>query len=258
MLSENAVLLKGVKYSTNIGSSARALANMGWKQLILIEPQCEVDQKSYHSAAGAQSVLDNVQKFRTWKEYLQFYKSPVRIAFTARSGANRTLFPWRDFLISTDLGQTLLNSQSPIHLVFGPEDHGLSDQDLHHCNFKCNLETFGEMKSLNLSQAVLLALYDLEIHKKGAVNSKMNDTENSIEYSPKKFSAKDSFQFLDLELLNKWLLAMGFKLESPKINAFSVLSKFFSRSPMNTKEKDLLEKAMAQSLYKLRSESVSK
>jgi tRNA/rRNA methyltransferase len=50
---------------------------------------------------------------------------------------------------------------APVALVFGPEDHGLSNEDLKHCQRLVNVPTGSDYPSLNLAQAVLLCCYEL-------------------------------------------------------------------------------------------------
>ena len=112
------VVLVRTKYSNNIGATARAMANMGAHQLILIEPQCEKNLEAYKSAACGQSILDHSQIFTNWQNYLELYPKSIKVGFTARSCKKRTSYFWKDLL------QQNLNFENT-HLVFGPEDHGL-------------------------------------------------------------------------------------------------------------------------------------
>ncbi len=235
--------LVGTKYAQNIGSTARAVANMGGSQLVLIAPKCEVDQQSYLSAAGAQSVLDKTQVFKSWDEYLKFYPNSLRIAFSARDGKGRMAKTWEQFAPKLISGSEL-DHQRSCHLVFGPEDCGLTDKDLLNCNFICKITTYGEFNSLNLSQAVLLAMYNLK-------------KESSVDKTPDTSESEDLYT-LNMELLEKWLITTGFNLSSPRVNAYTILRKYFNRSLLTYKEKQMLEKALFQCLNKMTSINVSK
>ena len=52
-------------------------------------------------------------------------------------------------------------ARGPVALVFGPEDHGLSNAELDQCQRFVTLPTSPEYPSLNLAQAVLLCSYEL-------------------------------------------------------------------------------------------------
>ena len=223
------VVLVGTKYSQNLGACARAMANMGGKQLILINPQCELSVESYKAAARAQKYLDQLQKFFSWGDYLKYYPHSLRVAFTVRQGKNRPVQAWLELCRE-------LKAEN-IHLVFGPEDNGLADSDLVHCNHSSCLTTYGDFSSLNLAQAVLLALSAIQ-----------NENTNS-----KSEESRDSLQNLDDKLLKSWLLQLGFQLESPRSNAFLQLKKYFQKQPFTDREKGLFEKVLQQTLRQLKS-----
>lgn len=223
------VVLVGTKYAKNIGACARAMANMGGETLILVSPACQVDSSSYYAAAGAQTYLDKTQRFSQWSDYIKFYPHSLRIGFTARSGKNRSPVEWEG------LACKISDEFSSVHLVFGPEDHGLSQADLSHCHNLAHLSVYGEFKSLNLAQAVLLALYCAQRQWQVKTKAPM-ETETR--------------QALDEDLLRKWLEIIGFHLDAPYSNAFTHLNKYFKKNWLTPKEKSILEKALQQSLRK--------
>ena len=157
------VVLVRFIYERNIGATSRAMANMGVNTLILIGPQCDITIEAQKAAATGQEALQNRIVYKNWDEFYANEPRGLQIATSARDGRGRQ---------SEDLAQTLtrLKETHPeflskkenalvMHLVFGPEDHGLEAHDLtyaHHC---CSIPTFGPNPSLNLAQATLLALY---------------------------------------------------------------------------------------------------
>ena len=52
----NVVLVRSL-YDRNIGSSSRAMANMGAHRLILVNPQCEITYEAQLAAATGQEAL---------------------------------------------------------------------------------------------------------------------------------------------------------------------------------------------------------
>ncbi|MCB0356711.1 MAG: RNA methyltransferase [Bdellovibrionales bacterium] len=225
------IVLVETKYEQNIGACARAMANMGGSQLILINPHCQINVESYKAAAGAQKYLDKLQSFHGWEDYLKFYPHPLRIAFTARSGKERKTQSWIKAI------PDLMPSQNPWHFVFGPEDNGLSEIDLLHCNLPVSLSTYGDFKSLNLAQAVLIALS--QYHQ-------FYSSKNTFQ------EEADEFAQIDEGLLKEYLLQLGFSLESPRSNAFLRLKKYFNKHLPTSKEKALIEKVFQQSLRKIK------
>ncbi len=50
-----------------------------------------------------------------------------------------------------------------VALLFGPEDHGLSNKDLEHCQLLVTIPTHPEYQSLNVAQAAVICLYELYV-----------------------------------------------------------------------------------------------
>ena len=46
-------------------------------------------------------------------------------------------------------------------MIFGPEDHGLSNKDLEHCQLLMTIPTHPDYQSLNVAQAAIICLYEL-------------------------------------------------------------------------------------------------
>ena len=156
------VLVRSI-YERNVGATSRAMANMGFHKLILINPQCEFTIESQKSAATGQYALQNKIVYANWDDFYKTEPRGLQIATTARDGRGRqvqnlevTLKEFKE--TSTELTKT---SEDPfvIHILFGPEDWGLSADDIQYANYCCSIPTYGENSSLNLAQATLLALF---------------------------------------------------------------------------------------------------
>jgi tRNA/rRNA methyltransferase len=55
-----------------------------------------------------------------------------------------------------------------VALIFGPEDHGLSNQDLEACQLLITIPTHPEYQSLNVAQAAVICLYEVFLASLGA------------------------------------------------------------------------------------------
>src|SRR5206468_4903607 len=50
-----------------------------------------------------------------------------------------------------------------VALIFGPEDHGLSNKDLEHCQLLITIPTHPDYQSLNVAQAAVICLYEIYV-----------------------------------------------------------------------------------------------
>ena len=156
MLANLAVVLKNPKYAENIGAAARMCFNMGISQLILVrdeEPNHEdMAKMATHKAVH---LIDKMERHERLEDALAPFSFVV--GTTARLGRKRTVErPPRDII-----GDILpLLAHNKIAFLFGPEDRGLTNDDLKFCQYTSCIPT-AEFASLNLAQAVAIHCYEL-------------------------------------------------------------------------------------------------
>jgi tRNA/rRNA methyltransferase len=241
------IVLVRTLYDSNIGATSRAMDNMGVQKLILIGPQCEITYKAQQSAATGQTGLQNRTTYQNWDEFFAKEPEGIRISFSARDGRGRAV---KDF--SETLGWLRTNDSRlkkseeaalPVYLIFGPEDWGLSAADLEFSHFNVNIPTWGDNASLNLAQAVLLALFILRSNWGGALRTQL-DGQTVRSSSSKKVFPENT--------LRTWLEEMGFDISSKRINVYSVLKRMLLHNVPTDKELHVLEIVLQQSIRKLR------
>lgn len=143
----------------NIGSVCRAMANFGFDDLRLVNPQTDhLCDEARQMAVKATPLLENASLWPTLGEALS--DCHFSMATTRRLGKYR-----RDILQPDQAAKGLLplSLQGRVGLVFGREDHGLFTAELDLCQRLISIPTHGDLPSMNLAQAVSLCLY--EIHK---------------------------------------------------------------------------------------------
>lgn len=242
------VLVKSL-YERNIGQTSRAMANMGFKNLILLAPQCDVTFDAQQAAATGQYALQNRKVYKDWAEFFKNEPQGLMIATTARDGRGRQaqdLQTTLNYFLETNT-EIKKASDEPfvVHIVFGPEDAGLSAEDIAHANFCCSIPTFGDNTSLNLAQATLLAMF-IARSVFGGDRTKLEGQQK-----PKALQKKEEGIFPD-ETMRTWLTEMGFNLEKKKINVYTTLKRMLLQNTPSAKEFRVLEIVMQQSLRKLR------
>jgi tRNA/rRNA methyltransferase len=151
-----AIILLGTKYPGNIGSTARAMFNMGLTQLILADPKCAINEESYRLAKSGKAILDSAKICRSLKSALRGIR--LLVGTTGKSGGYRVQVHSPRSLAPRILDQA---EQQKVGILFGPEDTGLIDDDLKLCQLLVRIPTQQKASSLNLSQAVMVISYEL-------------------------------------------------------------------------------------------------
>jgi tRNA/rRNA methyltransferase len=152
-----AIVLNKPKYPGNIGSVARCAANMGIGKIIVVNgenpDQEEIRRMATHLAAGTVGKIrfvDSLEEALSGFHYIA--------GTTSRLGSARraTLYPREMAAELVDLSQN-----NKIALLFGPEDFGLTNEELKYCNGLVTIPTSEDLKSINLSHAVMILCYEI-------------------------------------------------------------------------------------------------
>lgn len=152
------VVLVGTTHPGNIGAAARAMKNMGLRELVLVAPKSFPDDAATARASGAEDLLLNAQVVATLGDAL---RGCVWVAGT--SARSRSLE--KPVMTPRDLSSVLLerSAQGPVALVFGRERTGLSNEELDLCHVHVQIPTAPDYASLNLGAAVQLLVYELRL-----------------------------------------------------------------------------------------------
>lgn len=193
-------------------------------------------------AAGAQSQLKKVVRYKSWDEFYRKEGEGIRIAFTRRAGRRRRVIEYKDVLRKIKSSRAL-SGGSDVYLIFGPEADGLDIDDLALVNFCCSLPVFGEFGSMNISHAVLLALYIWRDH---FPPSKRTEQIKGTQAEPVR-----AVYFPD-KSIRDWLTAMGFDIEARRSSAYLTLKKLFLQNLPTQHELHVLESILNQNIRKLR------
>jgi tRNA/rRNA methyltransferase len=242
------IVLVRTLYDSNIGATSRAMDNMGINQLILIAPQCEITFKAQQAAATGQTGLQNRKTYQGWDEFFQQEPDGIRISFSARDGRGRAVRDFSETLQWLKSNESRLQKSDepslPVYFIFGPEDWGLSAADLEFSHFNVNIPTWGENASLNLAQAVLLALFILRSNWGGSVRTKLDGQKDRSTQGPQNIFPENTLKI--------WLEEMGFDIRSRRINVYTVLKRMLLHNVPTEKELRILEIVLQQSIRKLR------
>jgi TrmH family RNA methyltransferase len=141
----------------NIGATVRAMKNMGVSSLRLVRPVAYDPYRLIGVAHDTQEIIEGIQQFDNLDDALG---DCVRIAgFTARRRAAK-----RSVVTPKSAAADLIGclETGPVAMLFGREDKGLPNDALDRAHVVVTIPTTSHA-SLNLAQAVLIALYELHL-----------------------------------------------------------------------------------------------
>jgi tRNA (cytidine32/uridine32-2'-O)-methyltransferase len=135
------------------------MKNMGLGNLWLVNPKSFPDETSYARSAGASDILDCASVVSTLNEALA---DCVLVLGTSARGRK---VPWPVIAPPEAAGIASENTQKGIvALVFGRENHGLSNDELHRCHYHIHIPSNPDYSSLNLAMAVQVMCYELRMY----------------------------------------------------------------------------------------------
>lgn len=152
------VILVEPLYSGNVGSVARVMKNFGFPELVLVSP-CELDIKARVMAVHAYDIIENARIKFTLRDAVR--GSNIVVGMTGNPGKTDNKHMRLPALTPGRLKEKLTGKSGIISLVFGKEDHGLSNEELEMCDIIVNIPTNPDYPSMNLSHAVSVILYEL-------------------------------------------------------------------------------------------------
>lgn len=158
MLQNIRIVMVRPRGSGNIGSVARAMKNTGANDLAIVG---EARTESFWAKAMAvhgRNILAEAKCYSTIREAIA--DCTLVVGTTCRSGLYRS-HSQSPREIAPAMVAAARNGK--IALLFGPEDHGLSNKDLEHCQLLLTIPTHPDYQSLNVAQAAVICLYEFYV-----------------------------------------------------------------------------------------------
>lgn len=153
------IVLNKPKYAGNIGSVARCMKNTGISKLSIVSDRDYEMEEMYRMAPHCSvDIVDKIKYYATLQEAVA--DSHYIIGTTARRGSKSARQP---LMIPGEMAEGLVNlsRHNDVALVFGPEDRGLTNDELRFCHSLVTIPTSDVLKSLNLSHAVMICCYEI-------------------------------------------------------------------------------------------------
>ena len=142
----------------NIGASARAMKTMGLERLGLVAPDYFPSPTATAMASKATDILAAATVYSNLHEAI----AESQLIFGTSAATDR-LFDWPNLSLHTaaKLAVEQAASGQKIAFLFGTERTGMTNDELKRCHYHVHIPTGSSFSSLNLSQAVQVACYEL-------------------------------------------------------------------------------------------------
>ncbi|MEB3224302.1 MAG: RNA methyltransferase [Synechococcus sp.] len=219
----------------NVGSIARVMKNMGLSQLYLVNPQCNhVGQEAFLMAVHGRELLEKAIVVADLPTALQGCKKAI-----ATTGLQRSLpmpvetpkqaLPW------------FLTDDQPSAIIFGREDHGLSNEELNLAQRLVCIPTGDEYTSLNLAQAVTVFAYELR-------SLLTEPTSPGVSVVPQTDGDLADFQVLEgyYQHLERVLLQVGFLYPHTATSRMEAFRHLYRRANPSSREVAMLRGILRQ------------
>ena len=140
----------------NIGAAARAMANFGFREMVVVAPYSPVWQET-RSAVGAEEIVASARAVESLVEAI----GDACLVVGTTAGSRRNLD--RELILLPDFPTWLRQRQATgrVAVLFGSEKTGLSNEHLSFCHGLVRVPTSVDCPSMNLGQAVAVCAYEL-------------------------------------------------------------------------------------------------
>jgi TrmH family RNA methyltransferase len=140
----------------NIGAAVRALQNMGFRNLELVNPVYFRTKEAKRMACQGYDLLKKAAVYPEFEDAI--HDKHLIIGTTRRLGTRRGLIvPLKESvrrIITTA-------KRNKVAIIFGRERNGLTNREVNECGLLVTIPSEPETPSLNLAQSVLLVAYEL-------------------------------------------------------------------------------------------------
>ncbi|HWH77071.1 MAG TPA: RNA methyltransferase [Candidatus Binatus sp.] len=158
MLNNLRIVMVRPRGSGNIGSVARAMKNVGATELAIVGSARTESFWARAMAVHGRDILQAAKCYSTIRESIA--DCNLVIGTTCRAGLYRSHSQTPRQLAPAISAAARTGK---VALLFGPEDHGLSNKDLEHCQQLINIPASPEYQSFNVAQAVVICLYEVYV-----------------------------------------------------------------------------------------------
>lgn len=216
----------------NIGSTCRAMLNFGLTDLRLVNPQTNhLSHDARQMAVSGTTLLEEAKVYSSLEEALA--DRTISYGTTRRFGKYR-----EDMIHPDEAARQLLPATvtGKVALVFGREDRGLHTSELDLCQRFVTIPTDKRLPSMNLSQAVLVCLYEI---------SKARGELAGLEHGRKQLASNENLEAM-FQHMKQTLTDVEFLNPQNPDHIMRSFRRIFGRSGLNEREVRILHGLWSQ------------
>jgi tRNA/rRNA methyltransferase len=241
-LSNCRVVLVRTHYAGNLGAAARVMRNFGLSDLVLVAPYAHTDNPdAQRMARDGLSVLNSARIVPelgdALSECVYSFATSSLTAGVIRSGTTGAVAERMPELLAAA-------GAGPVAVVFGPEPHGLSNEEVARCNGLVHIPVDAEYGSLNLAQAVAICCYEL----RKAWSKATNEARGQPEVPPRSI-APFADQERVFEHLREALTAIGYLFGEKADSLMAGVRHLIGRAQPSPQEVKILHGLARQMLW---------
>jgi tRNA/rRNA methyltransferase len=151
------IVLVSPRNPLNIGAVARAMANFGFIRMHVVSPY-QPHWREARSAIGAPELLRDAEETNLLADAIRDCSLVLGTGTLTHRKPEQPIVRLDNI---APLVSDALHRSERIALVFGPEKHGLTREDLSRCHYLVEIPTDPRQPSMNLGQAAAVCLYEL-------------------------------------------------------------------------------------------------
>ncbi len=222
IINKPSIILVRPQLPENIGMVARVMNNFSLNELIIVNPRKDwLNDKSINSAKKANNIITNAKVYSNLEDALKKFTFVI-------ATSNRKRFINKKSTKNFKKITQILKDYKKVAIMYGPENSGLSNEDLRLSNMIFSINTNNNNNSLNLSHAVAIMSYNIFELNQSNISKVKNKKNNHVN----KGELSKYFDYLFQSLTNKNFFVPKEKTESMKNNIYNI----YLKSPLTKKE----------------------
>ena len=232
LLENIRIVLVEPSHNGNIGSTARAMLNMGLTDLWLVNPLNEIDDIALTLSCHAIKVVKNAKIVMNLADALEGVDYVVGTSARVR----RVSLPIESIsTVATTIIERVAEKNQKIAILFGRERIGLLNEELLMSNVHAFIPSNEEYTSLNLAQAVQLFAYEIFKQNGLYANLKQVPEYSQVHESATADERLGLYKHFEVEMIKS-----GFLDKDNPGHVIDKLKRLFQRSELETHEVNIL------------------